>query len=75
MTEENIKKSWQNLLIPFSIGLIVFIVSLLFHRLGSKRPTPQTISLFCCVLGLVFMFFSGIKMWKFKKHLKSIQSN
>ena len=72
MTEENIKKSWRNLLIPFIIGLIVFIVSFLFHQLGSKRPTPQTISLFGCVFGIVFMFFPGMKMLKLRKYLKNL---
>tara|TARA_Y100000815_G_scaffold117945_1_gene106476 strand:+ start:2161 stop:2388 length:228 start_codon:yes stop_codon:yes gene_type:complete len=72
MTEENIKKSWRNLLIPFIIGLIVFIVSFLFHQLGSKRPTPQTLSLFGCVFGIVFMFFPGMKMLKFRKYLKNL---
>jgi len=74
MTEENIKKSWRNLLTPFIIGLVVFIVSILFNRLGSKRPTPQTISLFGCVFGIVFMVFPGIKMIKFKKYLKDLNN-
>jgi hypothetical protein len=66
MNEENIKKTWRNLLTPFLIGLIVFAISLAFNRFGSKRPIPQTLSLF----GLVFMFFPGRKMLKFKKYLK-----
>jgi fucose 4-O-acetylase-like acetyltransferase len=70
MNEESIKKSWRNLLIPFLIGLTVFTISLVLNQFGSKRPTPQTLSLFGCVLGLVFMFFPGIKMLKFKKYLK-----
>lgn len=70
MTEENIKKSWKNLLIPFCIGLVIFFVSLYFNRFGSKSPTPQTISLFGCVLGLIFIIFPGIKMIKFKNYLK-----
>ncbi|MGV6831432.1 MAG: hypothetical protein ACWA5P_07720 [bacterium] len=72
MTEEYIKKSWRNLVTPFIIGLVVLIVSILFHRLGSKKPTPQTISLFGCVLGMVFIVFSGMKMLKFRKYLKSL---
>lgn len=72
MTEENIKKSWRNLITPFLIGLVVFIISILFHYLGSKRPTPQTTSFFGCVLGLVFMVFTGIKMLKFRKYLKTL---
>ena len=71
MTEENIKKTWRNLFTPFLIGIVIFIVSLLFHRLGSKRPTPQTISLFGCVLGFVFILFSGMKILKFRKYLKT----
>jgi len=74
MTEENIKKSWKNIITPFVIGLVIFIVSILFHRLGSKRPTPQTLSLFGCVLGIIFMIFSGNKIIKFKKYLKEINS-
>ena len=75
MTEENIKKSWKNLLIPFCIGIIIFLVSLYFNRFGSKRPTPQTISLFGCVLGLIFIIFPGIKMIKFKQFLKQINKH
>ena len=71
MTEEEIKKTWSGLRTPFLIGLVVFIISLLFHRLGDKRPTPQTISFLGCILGLVFMFFPGRKMLKFRKYLKS----
>ncbi|WP_040282119.1 hypothetical protein [Psychroserpens damuponensis] len=70
MTEENIKKSWRNLLIPICIGIIIFLVALYFNRFGSKRPTPQTISLFGCVLGLIFIIFPGIRMIKFKTFLK-----
>ncbi len=67
MTEENIRK---NLRIQFIIGLVIFILSILFHRLGSKKPTPQTISFFGCILGIVFMVFTGSQMLKFKKYLK-----
>jgi hypothetical protein len=72
MIEEYIKKSWRNLITPFLIGFVIFILSLLFHYLGSKRPTPQTISFFGCVLGLVFMVFTGIKMLKFRRYLESL---
>ena len=72
MTEETIKKTWRNLLIPFSIGLLVLIVSILLYRLGSKKPLPQTISLFGCVFGVVFMIFPGLKMIKFRKYLKNL---
>lgn len=71
MNNKQINQSWKNLLIPFIIGLIVFIVSLLFHRFGSKRSTPQTISLFGCVFGLVFIIIPLIRMIKFKKYLNN----
>ena len=71
MTEENIKKSWRNLLTPFIIGLIVLIVSIAFNRLGSKKPIPQTISLFGCVFGIVFMVIPAMQMMKFRKYLKN----
>lgn len=71
MTKKEIRKTWYNLLTPFIIGLLVFIVSLVFNQFGSKRPTPQTLSLFGCVFGLVFMIFPGRKMLKFRRYLKS----
>ena len=72
MTEENIRKSWRNLLTPFIIGVIVLIISILFHQLGSKKAIPQTISFFGCVFGIVFIVSPGYKMIKFKKHLKNL---
>jgi len=71
MTKQEIKKTWRDLLTPFCIGLLIFIISVIFNRLGSKRPTPQTLSLFGCILGFVFVFFPGIKILKFRKYLKS----
>ena len=75
MTEENIKKSWRNLLAPFIIGLIVFTISFLFNRLGSKKPTPQTFSMFGCIFGIIFMVFPAIKMIRFRKYLKNLNDN
>jgi hypothetical protein len=75
MTDDNIKKSWRNLVIPFCIGLVILFASLYANRFGSKRPTPQTISLFGCVLGLIFIIFPGIKMIKFRNYLKQINKH
>ena len=72
MTEENIRKSWKNLLIPFFTGLVIFTVAVLFHRLGSKHPSPQAFWFFTGAFGFVFMFSSALKMIKFRKYLKGM---
>ncbi|WGD34286.1 hypothetical protein [Olleya sp. YS] len=52
---------------PFIIYVIIFIVGVCFNRFGSKKPTPQTVSFFASIYGLVFAFFYAIKLYKFKK--------
>lgn len=71
MNEKEIKQTWRKLVTPFFIGIIVLIVAILFHRLGSKRPGPQTLWLFAGVLGAVFVLFPGIKIIKFRQYLKT----
>lgn len=70
MDAETIKKSWRNLLIPFAVGLVIFIGAILFHTYGSKKPTPQTYSLFAAIFGFIFMVSPAIKMFKFWNYLK-----
>jgi len=70
MTEEDIKKTWRELKIPFFLGVVVFIASVLVLNLGSQKPNPQLMSLLGCVFGIVFMFVPLLKMRKFKKYLK-----
>jgi len=70
MDEREIRKSWRKLIIPFVSGLIILITAILFHRLGSKRPGPQTLWIFAGVLGAIFTLFPGIKMIKFRQYLK-----
>lgn len=62
-------------MVPFVIGVIVLAVSVLFHRLGSKRPGPQALWFFVGVFGAIFIFFPGIKMIKFRQHLKTRHDN
>jgi len=64
MTEENIR----NLLSSLINGLIVLIISILLHQLGSKKAFPQTISFFGCVFGIVFIVSSGYRMIEFRKY-------
>ena len=73
MQEEEIKKTWRQLLIPFFIGLFILVTAILFHRFGSKRPLPQTIALFASVLGFIFTLIPGIKIMKFKKYLNNLK--
>jgi uncharacterized membrane protein YdcZ (DUF606 family) len=72
MNADDIKATWKKLITPFVIGLVVFILAILFHNFGSKRPLPQTLSLFGGVFGLVFIVSSVTKMIKFNKYLKSL---
>jgi hypothetical protein len=75
MTENEIKKSWRNLITPFIVYIVLFIIAIGLNKFGSKKPTPQTVSLFASVFCLTFMFFYGVKIIKFRKHLKYINNN
>lgn len=72
MHQKEIQSTWKNLIIPFTIGIIILTTAILFHRLGSKRPGPQTFWAFAGILGAVFVVVPGLKMMKFRNYLKSI---
>lgn len=70
MEKEQIKKTWKDLLIHFFVGVTILIVAILFHRLGSKRSTPQTLWLFVGVFGSVLSVYAGNRILKFYSFLK-----
>lgn len=70
MDEQAIKKTWAKLLIPMAVGLLILLTAILFHRLGSKRPGPQTLWMFVGVLGAIFILFPGVKALKFRRYLQ-----
>ena len=70
MTQEEIKKTWKDLFIHFLIGVLILIVAILFHRLGSKRSTPQTLWLFVGVFGSILSIYAGNRLLKFYRFLK-----
>ncbi len=67
MNENQIKQTWRRLIVSFLLGATILLVAILFHSLGSKRPTPQALSLFVGVLGLVLILVSATKMRAFHK--------
>lgn len=71
MDKRTIDRTWRNLIVPFVLGAVLMIVALLCHRLGSKRPGPQTFWFFAGVLGVVLVVFPGAKMLGFRRYLKS----
>jgi predicted neutral ceramidase superfamily lipid hydrolase len=75
MTETELKKEWKKTITPFVVFVILLIISVLFNRLGSKKPTPQTVSLFASVYSLTFTIFYGIKILLFRKKLKLLNNN
>ncbi|WP_047545803.1 hypothetical protein [Psychroserpens sp. Hel_I_66] len=75
MTENEIKKNWKNLITPFIVYIALFIIALGLNRFGSKKPTPQTVSLFASVFCLTFIFFYGVKIINFKKFLNESNNN
>ena len=75
MTENELKKVWKKTITPFFVFVILLIVSVLFNRLGSKKPTPQTVSLFASVYCLTFTIFYGIKIFTFRKKIKQLNNN
>ncbi|WP_033957976.1 hypothetical protein [Psychroserpens jangbogonensis] len=75
MTEDELKKTWKKTITPFIVFVVLLIVSVLFNRLGSKKPTPQTVSLFASVYSLTFTIFYAIKIIKFRQTLKHLNEN
>jgi hypothetical protein len=75
MDDKEIKRTWRTLITMFVIGVIVLTTAILFHRLGSKRPGPQTLWLFAGVFGVVFTVFPGIKIIKFRQYLRTRKDN
>ncbi|MEH6537547.1 MAG: hypothetical protein V7719_14205 [Psychroserpens sp.] len=75
MTENELKKTWKKTIKPFIIWIVLFIVALLFNKLGSKESTPQTVSLFASAYSLTFIIFYSIKIIKFRKILKKLNEN
>lgn len=75
MTENDIKKTWKNTITPLIIFAVLLIVSVLYNRLGSKKPVPQTVSLFASVYCLTFTIFYAIKLVKFRTYIKQLNNN
>jgi len=75
MTESELKNTWKKQITPLVIWIVLLIVSVLFNRLGSKKPIPQTVSLFASVYSLTLTFFYSVKIIKFRKKLKQLNEN
>ncbi len=75
MTESELKKEWKKTITPLVVFVILLIVSVLFNRLGTKKPTPQTVSLFASVYCLTFTIFYSIKLIKFRSYIKQLNNN
>lgn len=75
MNDKEIKRTWRKLITPFVFGVIVLIIAILFHQLGSKRPGPQTFWLFAGIFGVVFIIFPGMKIIKFRQYNKTREDN
>ncbi|WP_431134549.1 hypothetical protein [Psychroserpens mesophilus] len=75
MTESELKHAWKKLIIPFVIWIVILIISVLYNRLGSKKPVPQTVSLIASVYSLTLTFFYSVKIITFRKKLKQLNNN
>lgn len=75
MTDSELKTTWKKTITPFIIWIIVLMISVLINRLGSKKPTAQTVSLFASVYSLTFTIFYAIKIILFRKKLKQLNDN
>ena len=75
MTETELKKTWKKTITPFIVFVVLLIISVLYNRLGSKKPTPQTVSLFASVYCFTFTIFYAIKIIKFRNFIKQLNEN
>jgi hypothetical protein len=75
MTENELKSTWKKLMTPCLVWMVLLIVAVLFNRLGSKNPIPQTVSLFASVYSLTFSIFYSIKIIIFRKKLNKLNNH
>lgn len=75
MTESELKNTWKKIIRGFIIWVVLLIISVLYNRLGSKKPIPQTISLIASVYSLTLVFFYSVKIIKFRTYLKQLNEN
>lgn len=67
--ENEIKKYRLRLVKQFIVGFLILIISILFHLLGSKKPTPQALWFFAGVFGSTLLVFTLVQWIKLKKYL------
>ncbi|WP_456439835.1 hypothetical protein [Psychroserpens sp.] len=75
MTENELKQTWKNTIVPFAVWIVLFIVSVLYNTYGIKNSTLETVSLFASICSLTFIIFYSIKIVKFRKILKQLNEN
>jgi hypothetical protein len=54
---------------PLLAGVIITTAGLAFFEFGSKKPTPQTISLFVTVFGLILFGMAVMKLRQLRKFI------
>ena len=75
MTENELKQTWKNIIVPFAVWIVLFIVSVLYNTYGIKSSTLETVSLFASICSFAFIIFYSIKIIKFRKFLKQLNEN
>lgn len=68
MIPSEIRKTWKSLLIPFSIGIILFVFSLI--RILRFPNEIQFLAIFIGIFSLLLMGFTFQKIYAFRKYLK-----
>ncbi|WCO03377.1 hypothetical protein [Psychroserpens ponticola] len=75
MTENELKNTWNKIIRSFAIWIVLLIISVLYNRLGSKKPIPQIISLIASVYSVTLVFFYSVKIIKLRTYIKQLNDN
>ncbi len=75
MTENEVKTTWNNIVRPFFVYVVLFIVAISIKIFGSQDASTQTAGLTASAFTFIFIVFYAVKMFKFRKKLKQLNNN
>ena len=68
MNKEQIKQTWRNLFIPFSVGTTIVITGTLWYIFASHKNKMS--GFFLSLFGVILLVSAALKMNEFKRYLK-----
>jgi hypothetical protein len=68
MTQDEIKRTWRNLLIPFIAGLLILAAGISLYKFGTNSSSVYGI--YISIFGIMLTGAAALKVRKFRKYLR-----